>query len=164
MCIRDSANGGFEKPFGNTEDTIFGWRIDKSDGKLDILMDSAVKKEGLRSLKLTFRGYAKPGLYNVVQHVAVQPLANYSISFWLRTENLRTGGEPMVEIVNGNSDGVIAASQRFPLGSTDWQKIKINFTVPEDCEGIVIRTSRAYCGENCPISGTVWYDDFNIGR
>ena len=158
------ANGSFEKPIGISEDTIFGWRIDRSEGKLDILTDSSVKHEGLRSLKLNFKGYSKPNLYNIFQHVAVEPLAKYSVSFWLRTENLRTGGEPLIEIVNGKSDGLIAVSPRFPLGSADWQKITIDFTVPEDCDGIVIRTSRAFCGENCPILGTVWYDDFRISK
>lgn len=157
-------NGSFEKFVGDSEDTLFGWRISKNDSKLDILTDSATKKEGLRSLKLTFRNYSKPVLYNVVQLVAVEPLAKYSVSFWLRTETLRTGGEPLIEIVDGNSDSVIASSPRFPLGSADWQKVTIDFTAPEGCQGIVLRTSRVSCGEICPISGTIWYDDFNIAK
>jgi hypothetical protein len=82
----------------------------------------------------------------------------------LRTENLRTGGEPFIEIVNANTDAVITATPRFPLGSNEWQKVTVEFAVPAKCDGIAIRTSRAQCGELCPISGTVWYDDFKISR
>lgn len=157
-------NGGFEKFIGDAEGTLFGWRINRSDTKLDILTDSAVKTEGLKSLKLTFKAYAKPELYNVTQLVAVEPTARYSLSFMIRTENLRSAGEPLIEIVDANSDTVIAATPRFPLGSNDWQKITVEFVVPQTCEGITVRTTRAACGENCPIFGTIWYDDFKIAR
>ena len=157
-------NGGFEKYVGDPEGSLFGWRINRSDPKLDILTDSSVRSEGAKSLKLNFKNYAKPELYNVVQLVAVEPSARYSLSFMLRTENLRTGGEPFLEIVDGNSDYVIATTPRFPLGSNDWQKITVEFVAPQACEGIFIRTSRAACGENCPIVGTIWYDDFKISR
>lgn len=157
-------NGGFEKFIGDSESTLFGWRINRSDSKLDILPDSAVKTEGTKSLKLSFKTYAKQELYNVFQLVAVEPLARYSISFMLRTENLRSGGEPLLEIVDANNDVVIATTPRFPLGSNDWQKITVDFVVPEKSDGITVRTSRVQCGENCPISGTIWYDDFKIGR
>ena len=157
-------NGGFEKFIGDSESTLFGWRINRSDSKLDILPDSAVKTEGTKSLKLSFKAYAKQELYNVFQLVAVEPLARYSLSFMLRTENLRSGGEPLLEIVDANNDFVIATTPRFPLGSNDWQKITVDFVVPEKSDGITVRTSRVQCGENCPISGTIWYDDFKINR
>ena len=157
-------NGGFEKFVGDPESALFGWRINRSDTKLDILTDSSVKVEGLKSLKLNFKTYARPELYNVTQLVAVEPSARYTVSFMLRTENLRTGGEPLIEIVDANSDNMIVTTQRFPLGSNEWQKITVEFVVPPTCDGITIRTSRASCGETCPISGTIWYDDFKIAR
>ena len=157
-------NGGFETFVADPESTIFGWRITRTDPKLDIITDSSQKTEGLKSLKLNFKSYNKPELINIVQLVAVEPLARYHISFMLRTENLRTAGEPLLEVVNANTDSLIAATSRFPLGSNDWQKITIEFVAPEKCDGIYIRTSRAACGEGCPIMGTIWYDDFVITR
>ena len=157
-------NAGFEKFIGDPESTLFGWRINRSDSKLDIQTDSTVKTEGLKSLKLNFKTYSKSDLYNVVQLMAVEPSGHYNLSFMLRTENLRTGGEPLIEIVDANSNYVIVATPRFPLGSNEWQKMTVEFTVPEKCEGIMIRTTRIPCGELCPISGTIWYDDFKISR
>jgi hypothetical protein len=50
------------------------------------------------------------------------------------------------------------------VGTTDWQDVALDFTVPEGIEGVEIRTVRANCGEDCPIAGTFWYDDFRLTR
>ena len=157
-------NGGFEKFFGNPEDTLYGWRIYKNESKLDIAPDTTVKHEGSRSLKSVFRSYVKPDLHNIVQIVAVQPLGKYRLSFWLRTENLRSGGMPILQVLGGKESALLASSAPFPIGSSDWQEISLEFTVPEDGEGIGLRTTRAFCGEECPISGTFWYDDFRLSK
>ncbi len=162
--VETISNAGFENFFGESENTLFGWKISRGDGKLEIMPDSTVKSEGQRSLKLNFKGYAKPELYNVTQLVAVQPQGRYRLSFMLRLENLRTGGEPLLEVVDANNDVSIVRSQRYPLGSRDWQQVTLEFTVPEKCDGITIRTARESCGENCPISGIVWYDNFKLER
>ncbi|MGD9587751.1 MAG: tetratricopeptide repeat protein [Pyrinomonadaceae bacterium] len=158
------SNPGFEKFLGDSENVFFSWRINRSDSKLEIGTDSSARAEGQRSLKITFKNYAKPELYNVSQLVAVEPLGRYRISFMLRVENLRTGGEPIFEIVDAKNDVSLVRSQRFPLGSQDWQPWSLEFVVPEGCDGVTIRTTRESCGENCPISGTIWYDAFNIER
>lgn len=163
-AIETISNSGFETFFGNPEDTLFGWKIYRSDNKLDIAPDTTVKHEGSRSLKAVFKSYVKPELYNIVQVVAVQPLGRYRVSFWLRTENLRSGGMPLLQVTGGKENSVLAASEPFPIGSLDWQEISVEFTVPEDVEGISLSTSRVYCGEGCPISGTFWYDDFRLSK
>lgn len=155
-------NGGFESGIGNSDDTYFGWRLSRGDGKLDVASDSSVKHAGGRSLRIAFRGYAKAELYNIFQTVVVEPGKNYKLRYWLRTENLKSGGGPQLEIVNGNDDKIITTSRPFPQATNDWQEMALDFTAPENCEGIGIRTTRAFCGENCPIIGMVWYDDFEL--
>jgi hypothetical protein len=56
---------------------------------------------------------------------------------------------------------VLATSPGFSGTSNDWQQFNIDFTTPENCSAIVIRTGREYCAE-CPIFGTFWYDDFTL--
>ena len=158
------SNGGFEKFLGDPSDTLFGWRIDRSDSRLEIMTDAAVRTEGQRSLKLNFKGFAKPELYNVTQLVAVQPRARYRLTLMLRVESLRTGGEPLLEVVDAKNDVSLVRSQRFSLGSHDWRPVMLDFTVPDNCDGVLIRTTRETCGENCPISGLVWYDDMKLER
>ena len=158
------SNGGFEKFIGPHEGVLFGWAVFRNDGKLDIAADSSVKAEGARSLRLSFKGYNKPELYNTVQTVAVEPGSRYRLSFQLRTENLRSGGMPFVQVANPTDGSQIAVSEAFPDGSADWQAVTIEFTVPQNTDGISLRTSRTSCGEMCPINGIVWYDNFQLTR
>ncbi|MFN6964142.1 MAG: tetratricopeptide repeat protein [Pyrinomonadaceae bacterium] len=157
-------NGGFEKAIGTEEANFYGWNIVRGDNKLDVSSDTSVKHTGARSLKLNFRVYVKPELHNVWQIVAVEPGRSYRLSFWVRTDNLRSSGVPQVDVVNGNDNLILASSGPVPTGSVDWQEMTIDFRTPENCEGIVIRTSRVFCGEACPIAGTLWYDDFQLSR
>lgn len=155
-------NGGFEKTIGEPKETYFGWKITPAE-KLEIKTDSTQKKEGTRSLRVLFTGYSANDLVNHVgQAVAVEPKKKYRLNFWLKTENLKSAGTPTVEIVNANDDKLITASKPFPTGSNDWQEITVDFTTPENSEGLFIRMARAYCGDVCPIFGTLWIDDFRI--
>ena len=157
-------NGGFEKFLGSPGENIFGWQIYRSDGKLDILPDSNVKYEGTKSLRLTFRGYTKPDLHNVVQFIAVEPGANYRLSVMVRTDNLRSGGPPVLQVISGKENIGIGSSEPFTAGSADWKQVTIDFTAPSDFDGVHVRTGRLACGEECPISGTIWYDDFRLTK
>ncbi|MEP7213729.1 MAG: carbohydrate binding domain-containing protein [Acidobacteriota bacterium] len=154
------SNGGFESFIG-ADDSLYSWKVNRNDGKLDIATDSSVKHTGARSIRFAFRGYAKPVLSNLSQFVAVQASKKYRISFWVRTENLRSGGSPQLEIANANDATLLAVSHPFAGSSNEWEQITLDIVTPANCSGIVIRTGRQSCGE-CPIFGTFWYDDFSI--
>ncbi len=156
------SNEGFETIIGTVDSTLFGWRLAKSDAKLDISPDQSVKRTGARSMRFAFRGFSKPELYNLFQTVVVTPGKSYRLKFWLRTEGLRSAGNPQIEIMNANDDKLLVASRQFPSGTNDWQEIEITLIAPANCSGITIRTSRGFCGDNCPIVGMVWYDDFSL--
>ena len=157
-------NGGFEKFIGNFNETLFGWMIFRNDSKFEALPDSQVKAEGNRSLRVAFRNYVKPDLYNVAQVITVEPTRRYRLTFKLRTDNLRSGGAPYLEVAAVKTNSRLAASEPFPIGSNDWQEVSLEFTVPEGAEGVEIRTVRVNCGDECPIAGTFWYDDFKLSR
>lgn len=157
-------NGGFERFLGSPEDTIFGWRVYRGEGKIDILPDSNVKYEGTKSLRVSFRGYVKPELHNVVQFIAVQPGARYRLSFMVRTDNLRSGGPPLIQVISTRQNLGIAATEPFVPGSEDWKQVTLEFTAPGDYDGVHVRTGRVQCSEECPISGTIWYDDFRLTK
>ena len=81
-----------------------------------------------------------------------------------RSENLKSAGGPLIEIVNANDDKSIVQSKPLPVGTNDWQEMTVEFTTPDNCDGIQIRTVREYCGDSCPITGAFWYDDFGLER
>lgn len=156
-------NASFERPIGEPQDVYFGWKISAQE-KIDVKLDPTQKHEGNRSLRVTFKGFAQPTLYNISQIVTVEPRARYRLSFWVRTENLKSGGVPNLEIYNLADAKSIAATAPFPVGTNDWQQVKIEFVAPDNAEGVTIRTTRLYCGEQCPIIGTFWYDDFRLEK
>jgi Flp pilus assembly protein TadD, contains TPR repeats len=158
------SNGGFEGLIGKPEETLFGWRVNRTEGRVDISTDSAVKFQGDRSLKVNFRTFDKRDFNNISQIVTIVPGQLYRLSFKLRTENLKSGGTPFVQVLNTVDDSVVAATEPFPGGTADWKEYAIDFVAPENAEGIGIRTSRLYCGEQCPIIGILWYDDFKLER
>jgi hypothetical protein len=71
---------------------------------------------------------------------------------------------PLVAVVNANDDKPIGASEPFESGTSDWHEVVLEISTPANCSGISIRTTRLGCGEECPISGTLWYDDFRLER
>ncbi|MBA2737240.1 MAG: carbohydrate binding domain-containing protein [Pyrinomonadaceae bacterium] len=156
-------NGSFEKPIGDPRETYFGWKISPAE-KLEIKTDTTQKKEGARSLRVVFTGYSGTNFNHVWQAAAIESKKKYRLSFWLKTENLKSAGTPTLEIVNAGDDKIITASKPFPTGTNDWQEINLEFTMPENSEGFFLRTARAYCGDVCPIAGTFWIDDFRIGE
>jgi hypothetical protein len=40
----------------------------------------------------------------------------------------------------------------------------VEFTAPSNAEAVAIRFDRAYCGDACPIVGTLWVDDFKLEK
>lgn len=157
-------NAGFEKIIGSQSDSRFDWLINRIDGRLDVSTDTTVKHSGGRSLRISFRNYLKPELYNIFQTVVVEPGKNYHLTFWVRSESLKSSGGPLLQIVNAVDDKPIILSKAFSTGTNDWQEYSIDFRAPENCSGITIRTVRLPCGDQCPIVGTLWYDDFELRR
>ena len=162
--LENVTNGGFEKFLGPPDETLFGWRVYRNEPKVDVLPDASVKSEGNKSLRMTFRGYSKVDLHNVVQLIAVRPGGRYRLSFMVRTDNLRSGGPPLLQVLSGLENKGIAASEPFAAGSADWKQMTVDFTAPEDFDSVTIRTGRIACSEECPISGTIWYDDFRLSK
>lgn len=157
-------NASFETNIGETAQARFAWQITRNEGKLEIAADGKVAHEGTRSLRMTFRGFTKPVLANVYQTVVVEPNTRYTLSFWVRTIDLRSAGTPMLEVLNGVNDASLTRTEPFANGTAEWQRMTLDFRTPENCVGIVIRTIRQYCGEECQITGSVWYDDFSLTK
>ena len=158
-------NGSFESSIDTGPDSHFNWRVSRSDPKVEIALDDKVRRDGARSLRITFKGSARPNLFNAVQTVAVVPGAKYRLTFWLRTENLKAAAGPFIDVSTGDESNSLGRSQAFTNGTNDWRQVSIDIAIPTNADGIEIRTVRQPCnGDDCPISGVVWYDDFVLSR
>ena len=154
-------NAGFEKDIKREPTAFFSWKIDPVEN-VRIQLSRGKKRSGERSLQVSFNGFSKAEFSNIYKTIALEPGTSYELSFQVRTEDLRSAGAPKLEILNAKDGTIIAASDPFANGTEEWKEIKVIFTVPEDSEGVTLRTARAFCGDNCPIFGTIWYDDFKL--
>jgi len=157
-------NGGFETPIPEDASSVyFGWKVIKLD-KVDIRSDQIKKREGGRSLKVSLSGFSAIEIKNLWQVVAVEPGIRYRLVFWLRTEDLKSAGTPLIEVVNAADNKIVTTSGAFPTGTNEWSEVKMDFTAPADAEGLLVRLDRSYCGDACPIVGSFWIDDFRLER
>lgn len=156
-------NASFEKPLGEADDRYFSWVILPVD-KVEAKRDAAQKHDASPSLRIIFNGFNQAQFFHIFQIVTVEPSAKYRLTFWVKTNNLRSGGNPELEIYNASDDKIIAASEAFPSGSDDWRQVNLEFSAPANAEAVSLRVARAFCGEQCPIFGTVWLDEFKLQR
>ncbi len=156
------SNGSFELSVSRESTAYFDWKVIPVE-KTDVRLDPTRKKDGNRSLRIQFNGYAGVQFYHFYQTVAVEPSTRYALSFWYRAEKIKSAGPPIVEVISANDSKFIKASQ--PLTNTDeWKQGEIIFTTPENTEGITVRIARVICGEQCPLFGIIWLDDFQLKR
>ncbi|MCO6511608.1 MAG: tetratricopeptide repeat protein [Aridibacter famidurans] len=156
-------NPGFEQEISRRDDAFFGWKTDSRDN-VRVLLSRGEKHSGNRSLQVTFNGFSKAEFHNIYKTIALEPGASYRLGFWIRTEDLRSAGTPKLEVLSASEGKIVASTDPFASGTEDWKQVSVDFRVPDNSEGVVIRTARAYCGDNCPMFGTIWYDDFTIER
>jgi len=162
--IETVTNGGFESLTDLGGQPRFGWRRGDSNAKSETVTDGSIKHTGSRSLRITFKGFSSPEYNGISQFAAVVPGNKYTLRFWVRTEGLKSAGPPLIAVVNARNGTTVANSSPFPTGSNEWQESDVSFAAPENSDAIQIRLVRASCGENCPIAGSVWLDDFELKR
>ncbi len=157
------ANQSFESGISGNDPVSFGWRVNQAQ-QTEITIDPNVKQEGGRSLRITFNGYSAYTFTNVWQTVAVEPNSRYRLEFAVRTKDLKTGGQLKIEVTTPDGATPLGEPKPIPIETTDWQMMTIEFDVPSNLDGALVRTNRDGCDPACPIFGTVWYDNFNLQR
>jgi len=142
----------------------FGWQV-KSTRGAQVSFDAAKHHGGAHSVRILFQAPGKLD-FNFAQLVIVQPGTQYALAYFLKTEQLASAGLPQLEIIDPADGAVLGAPQVAPSDSADWQQVTVNFKTGAKTEGVLIRIGRASCGDHpdCPIFGSVWYDDFSLKR
>jgi len=153
---------GFEQE-SDLKEPGFGWRVgDRSEG-FQLSLDPTNPKEGQSSLKVEFKGGSDPGALIIGQFVLVEPQARYSLHLAARSEELVSGGAPMVFILNAATGQILAASEPIKA-KENWEDYKIDFLVPESTDAIQIVLRRTCDASPCPIFGRLWLDNFALQK
>lgn len=159
FAVGTISNSSFETDIKPNAD-IFGWQI--ADGiQPQIGVDVTQKRGGNQSLVVVFNSVNGQDFRGISQTVVVEAGKTYGFAAFYRA-NLRTSATLKWEVVDA-ADGKSLAMTEPIAANTDWSSVKTDFTVPENTQAITLRLARDICKSNvCPISGKIWFDDFEL--
>lgn len=157
-------DGGFEGTLSLDEEA-FGWRLIKGQAAVSLSVDSTQKQSGEKSLRIQFNGEASPGLPLVAQWIIVEPSHRYRVSFAARTQELVTGGLPIVTAQDAATRQDLAHSDPIRATGSDWQVMSFEFTPNATTNAVELSLRRENCPTSpCPIFGYVWLDSFSVAQ
>lgn len=155
---------GFEQE-RRLDERGFDWRSELQTSTVKLSLEAADPKEGKSSLKVEFNGDSDPGTPIISQLVVVQPNNRYQLHFSGRTENIVSGGLPLVVIVDASSNEILGQTNAFPQSASNWQDYSIDFNSMETTSAILISLRRERCGDSrCPVFGRLWLDNFSLKK
>lgn len=159
-------DGGFEEQI-NFDEQGFGWRIARNLAQVRISIDKAQPHGGSSSLRLDWSGDSNPTSQIVSQIIPVEPNARYRLRFAVRTEELVTGGLPLIAIVDANArdSTTLAQSEPLPPNTAPWQERCVEFTCGKETQAVLVILRRQSCSSGtCPVFGRLWLDDFSLQK
>lgn len=146
------------------DDSGFGWRFAPGSQTARISLDANQPHTGRQSLLVTFMGYSDPNSAVLLQLLLVEPRKRYRVKFGARTENIVTGGLPLISINDARvKTKVVAQSSPMGFAGTAWQLMSFDFQSDQGMEAVELRLQRKPCiSVPCPIFGSLWLDGFSI--
>jgi O-antigen ligase len=156
-------NGSFENDIMQTP-AGFDWMFAQNLAAVAVSLDFNESHSGTHSMRLDFSGNSNPSNHIVSQFVLVQPKTRYTLNFATRTNDIISGGLPLVMVKDAADDGsVLAQSVPLAAGTQGWQKIAVEFNTTAKTAVVLILVRRQQCKtELCPVFGTSWFDDFSL--
>ncbi|MET0752616.1 MAG: tetratricopeptide repeat protein [Pyrinomonadaceae bacterium] len=152
-------NGGFEEKINPTNPSVFEWQIAEA-AQPRVGPNDAQKHGGALSLLLIFNSSDGKDFRNISQVVAVEPGRKYNFEAFYKSD-LKASATLKWEIAD--ADGKVLATTAAVSANADWTSLKADFTAPENMDAVIIRLARDGCKSAiCPISGSIWFDDFSI--
>lgn len=149
------------------DDPGFGWQLTRDAAAFRYSLDTVGPKEGAQSLRIDFNGDYNPASPVVSQLVLVEPGARYRLHFAARTEELVTGGLPVIAVsdASSNQGRSLIESSPLPQGTSGWQEQVIEFAAGDGTNAVLVSFVRQSCGSGpCPIFGRVWLDQFSMEK
>jgi tetratricopeptide (TPR) repeat protein len=158
-------NGGFESTIYK-DFAQFNWSLRGSE-HARVMIDGATARTGSRSLRIDFAGRDTTVLDGeVTQVILVRPGARYRLEAFVKTDALETPEGPRLVATNDSNEW-IAASDAVRGGSSDWQKLAVEFQSPQaGSDTIAVTVSIKRKPKNPiydePTRGRVWFDDVRL--
>lgn len=155
---------GFEQE-SDLEEPGFGWRLSEKREGFRLSLDTNNPKEGHSSLKVEFSGNSEPSSPVISQLVLIEPTTRYRLRFAVRTENVVSGGAPLLAVIDADVDKPLKLSEPFPKATDGWREYTIDFDSGAPASAIYIALERQPCDKSpCPIFGRLWLDNFSLQK
>jgi hypothetical protein len=164
LTVGQFNDGSFESDIVPGGRSLFGWNV--TQGGAQVVIDARGAHGGRRSLRVAFSAAGQVDFRNVTQVIAVEPGARYRLTYFVKTDELRSTATLFVAVSEPAApETLLASSPPVPQGTQGWQPVSFEFTAGPKTEGVLVRVVRTPCAEGvCPIYGKIWYDDFNLER
>ncbi|HAF12878.1 MAG TPA: hypothetical protein DCK93_09990 [Blastocatellia bacterium] len=156
-------DGGFEGPL-SFDDAGFSWRIPRKPAGATMSLDSSQPHSGSKDLRIEFAGESNPGVPLISQLVLIEPSARYKINFAARSQDVVSGGLPVVVASDaGPGRKILGKSASLPKGTSEWQVFSFEFTATPATPAVVLTLQREACtSAPCPVFGAISLDSFSI--
>jgi hypothetical protein len=156
-------DGGFEGPLSFGEKG-FAWRVERGLQATSISFDSSQPHSGSKNLRIEFEGNSNPGSVLISQLIPVEPSRSYKINFAGRSQDVVTGGLPLLVVNDASGDSKrLAQSPPLVKGTSNWQPFSFEFTTTPSTHAVVLSLQRESCTTSpCPIFGSVSLDSFSL--
>jgi hypothetical protein len=164
LAVGQFNDGGFESDIAPGARSLFGWNVTQGGGQ--VVIDARGAHGGRRALRVYFSASGQVDFRNVTQVVAVEPGARYRLTYFVKTDDLRSTATLSITVSEpATPEVLLGASAPVPQGTRDWQQVSFEFTAGPKTEAVLVRVVRVACAEGvCPIFGKIWYDDFHLER
>lgn len=157
-------DGGFEGRIA-LDEPGFGWQFAPNRSNIDALLDNTGAHAGSQSLRVEYRGDSEPSTVVVSELVVIEPKTHYKLRFAARSQDLVTGGPPVVAAIDANDESLLAESAPLLRGTNGWQDYVLEFVSKEKTQAVLIQLKRQSCEVGqCPAFGFVWLDSFFLEK
>jgi Tfp pilus assembly protein PilF len=157
-------NPGFEEE-SDLNDPGFGWRVGEKPEGFHLSLDTTNPRDGRASLKIEFTGAADPLRAIIGQLVLVERGARYRLQLAVRSEDVVSGGAPLVVVMDANDEKVLGVSDLLIKTEKDWREHTVEFEAPLSNSAVQIVLRRNGCESSpCPIFGRLWLDSFSLQK
>jgi tetratricopeptide (TPR) repeat protein len=134
----------------------FDWRYSAQSG-ITVSLDTTEFHSGSQSLLISYiNAGGDSGMY---EYVPVNPNTQYTVSAWVRSEELETANGPRISVSDAYDDRPYALTQET-VGSTVWHRLESSFQTGPETVLLAIRFTRD--PGNTHIRGKFWVDDVSL--
>lgn len=131
----------------------FDWHYAPQPG-ISVMVDSTQSHRGSQSLLITYSNTGDDS--GMFQYIPVEPSSSYTLSAWVKSEELESANGPLVEVSDAYTHDPLVRTEGI-LGTTPWHQQVGHFTTAPQTRLVLLKVTRI--PGTTRIQGRFWIDD-----